>query len=353
MKRTGVRLGLLLVCLIVLAIENRASAQVQAAGAASGPAGAAPILVPPLGTPTIVPPLLSQAPPPGAPGGTLPVDLTPVKLPERGTMFDTFKADALYRLPARMFFTATCENSIRLETNVFQTLKHNKADLIYRVLPNVTLGYALTRTTRISSNYFFLRDQYADHPHTLNRNFHSIGFTLAQDIPVPDPKTLVTASFFGRELFITHSAPFNDLIPSIVATRVVGPNTVVYGSILGQIRYHGGFLSRYQEFDQFYSAGAVYRRRRWTFSYDTTFITNFGRRKLREGPNNAIFVLTLEAARPVMPRLPLSAFLRIEPIFNIGANQATGFAGVNVRVFGGLRAEISKPTIFPVKVGPR
>ena len=279
---------------------------------------------------------------------TIPIDLTPVRLPERGNIFDKFRAGALYNLPARMFFDASVENTIRLETNVFQTLKNNRADCIYRVLPNCTLGYALGPHTRVSSNYFFIRDTYAIN-HVLNRNINSVGFRLDQDFPVNE-KTTGTVGMFARELFQTDQPELNDWIPSVVLVRRAGARAIVYGSVLGQVRFRK-VLGRYQEFDQFYSVGGVYRKRAWVFTGDCTFISNFGKRALRFGPNNCNFILTLEAARQISPRLPIAAFVRVEPIFNIGANQAQGFAGVNVRVFGGIRAEISKPPIFPVKFG--
>ncbi|MEW3655139.1 hypothetical protein QOZ55_29820, partial [Pseudomonas aeruginosa] len=74
------------------------------------------------------------------PDDTQQFDLTPIKIPERGAAFsnfDSYKARMLYRLPARMFFSGSCENSLRLETNVFQTSRDPQADLVYRVIPNV------------------------------------------------------------------------------------------------------------------------------------------------------------------------------------------------------------------------
>lgn len=279
------------------------------------------------------------------------IDLAPVKLPERTSAmshFDSFKTGALYRLPGKLFITGTCENSLRLETNVLQTLRRNRADMIYRVLPNVTVGYAVNPRTRISSNYFFFRDQYMRNSHFLSRNIHSIGFRIDRDVYV-GPKTTVTTSFFARELLLSHSQPLNDLLPSIQVVRRVGSKAAIYGGVLGQIRFRN-VLGKFQEFDQFYSCGTVYRTPKWTFIADNTFITNFGNRTLRFGPNNQVFVLTLEAARKIHPVLPVVAFFRAEPIFNIGANQATGFAGVNVRIFGGLRMEFAKPPIFPLKI---
>lgn len=275
----------------------------------------------------------------------VPIDLTPVELPERGNALDAFKAQTLYHLPARMFLYANCENSLRLETNVLQTATRNRADMIYRVLPNVTLGWAFAPRTRFAWNYFFLRDTYAPN-HFLNRNIHSVGFRVDHDTPIGEKNTL-TAGFFARELFITNSGPLNDLIPSVVLTRRVGYHGVVYGSILGQIRFRN-VLQQYQEFDQFYSVGGSYNKGAWYLSADFTTITNFGKRQLRGGPNNQNMIITLEAGRRISRRLPITAFLRAEPIFNMGANSSTGFAGFNFRIFGGLRVEVAKPAIFPI-----
>lgn len=312
------------------------------------PSGPAPVMMHTPGTAALDNRLAVQIAQQSPKDTTTPIDLTPVRLPARGNIFDAFKAGALYNLPARMFFNASVENTIRLETNVFQTLKGNRADGIYRVLPNCTLGYALGRRTRVSANYFFLRDTYFRN-HILNRNIHSVGFRVDQDFPI-NAKASGTVGFFARELFITDQPELNDLIPSVVIVRRAGSKGIIYGSVLGQVRFRK-VLGRYQEFDQFYSIGGVYRSRPWVFTGDLTFISNFGKRALRFGPNNYNFILTLEAGRQIVSQLPMTAFVRVEPIFNIGANQAQGFAGVNVRVFGGIRAEISKPAIFPIKFG--
>lgn len=279
------------------------------------------------------------------------VDLAPVKLPERSNaIFNTnqFQTGILYKLPARMFFQSSTENSIRLETNVLQTYRNNRADFIYRVLPNVTVGYALTKTTRVSANYFFFRDQYTRNKSLLSRNIHSIGFQLNQDIPIND-RTAITLGFMGRQLLLSRFQPLSDLLPSVQITRRVGGNTVLYGGILGQIRFRNT-LGKFQEGDQFYTLGAIYRKPRYQLLWDNTFITNFGNRKLRFGPDNANMIMTLEADYRISPRLPLVAFVRAQPIFNIGANQAIGFAGFNFRIFGGLRLDLNKAPIFPVNV---
>lgn len=284
--------------------------------------------------------------------GQLPIELAPVKLPERRSaseVFQGFQRGILYNLPSRMFMNSSVENSVRLETNVYQKLHHNRADFIYRPAPSVTLGYALTRKTRVAANYFFIRDQYTRNDTPLSRNINSVGMRLDQDIRLTE-KTTATVGIMDRWLFVSHSRWFNDVLPSLSVTRPVGYRGFIYGSVIGQLRWYDEFKTM-QEGDVFYSFGGVYRRGPWVLSSDTTFLSNFRKRK-PAGPNSEMFILTLEAARRINPRLPLPlyAFVRAQPIFNIGANQATGFAGYNFRLYGGLRLEMNKPAIFPVKL---
>lgn len=285
-----------------------------------------------------------------SPDSNNPVDLAPVKLPERtSAVFQSnqFQTGLLYKLPARMYLLSTTENSLRLETNVFQTLHRNRADMVYRVLPNVTVGYALTKRTRVSANYFFLKDQYTRNAHILSRNIHSIGVQLQQDFPLTE-RTNLTAGIMGRQLLLSRGQPLSDILPSVQLTHRVGNNGILYGGVLGQIRFRNT-LGKFQEGDQFYNFGGIYRTPRWQFLFDNTFITNFGNRRLRFGPNNQNWIMTLQADYKVSPKLPLIAFVRAEPIFNIGANQAIGFAGFNFRIMGGLRIDLAKAPVFPIK----
>jgi len=287
-----------------------------------------------------------------------PVDLTPVSLPRRSPNFnrlDSFEAGVLYRLPTRLFFSSTVENSLRAETNIFQTERDATTDMIYRVLPNTTLGYALTRTTRVACNYFFLRDQYTEFNRPLSRNFHSVGFILSQDIPNRS-KYNVNLNFMGRGLFATmdylDESFFNDLLPQLSISRPVSNrfgNGVVYLNVLGQIRFRE-VLSKFQEGDQFYSLGYVHWRGPWQFLFDTTLNNNFGSKRLRLGNDNQVFILTQEIARRVHPRINLQTFVRSQEIYNMGASSSPGYAGFNYRIFGGLRFQVSKAPIFPVRM---
>ncbi|HEY9717712.1 MAG TPA: hypothetical protein V6C69_09605 [Trichormus sp.] len=285
-----------------------------------------------------------------------PVDLTPVQLPERGPAFGTFnnfQTNALYKLPSRMFFSAVVDNSARLETNVFQTQHNNRSDLVYRVIPNILAGYALTNQTRVAANYFMYRDQYAVHDN-LSRDVQNFGLRIDHDIRIND-KTTLTAGFMGRTLLshlndrATHD--LTDLLPSLVMQRRVGLANAIYASVLGQIRWKNVF-GEFQEGDQFYSVGGVFRKRGFVYWTDLTWDSNFGRQQVRGGPNNQVLILTLEASHRISRRYPASIFVTAQPIYNIGPN-SFGYSGFNFRLFGGVRLEIAKPAIFPTKLASK
>jgi hypothetical protein len=281
-----------------------------------------------------------------------PIDLTPLRLPTKDQEFSTMqnlRTTVLYKLPAKMFLNASVENSLRLETNAFQTRHNQRADMIYRVLPDATVGYAFTPTTRVAANYFMFHDLYADYGSQLSRTVHSVGLRGDKDWRI-NPRTVVTTSLMGRELFISRQPDLFDILPSVALSRRVGDRAVMYGSVLGQIRFRDFLGGRFQEGDQFYSLGSVYRGQKWVGSADATWIDNFGNGNLRFGPNsNHLMVLTLEGGRRLSQTIPVIAFVRAQPIFNIGAaNQ--GFAGFNMRLFGGIRVEVSKPALFPMQL---
>lgn len=299
------------------------------------------------------------------------VDLVPAALPRRTPAFgryNDFQQRALYHLPAKMFFSSVIENSLRLETNVFQTSPKESSDMIYRILPNTTLGYALTKSTRVSANYFFLRDQYTDFSPLLNRNFHSLGFQITQALPVKG-KTGVMVGFMGRGLWATldkfPGSFFNDYLPSITVTRPLGDKgrAMVYASVIGQLRFRE-MCARFQEGDIFYTLGHIYRRGGWTLANDFTLVSNFGSQKIRQGPDTQIIIMGQELSRQISRKYPwLQTFLRTQQIYNMGAGNVPfipgvtggggvypGFAGVNCRVFGGLRMTLNKDPIWVPKL---
>lgn len=259
------------------------------------------------------------------------------------------RTTVLYKLPAKMFVNASVENSLRLETNAFQTRHNQRADMIYRVLPDVTVGYAFNPTTRVAANYFMFHDLYADYGSQLSRTVHSVGLRADKDFRI-SPRTVFTTSIMNRELFITRQPSLNDILPSVALSHRVGERGAVYGSVLGQIRFRDFLGGRFQEGDQFYSIGSIYRGNKWIGALDATWIDNFGNGNLRFGPNsNHLMVLTAEGGRRLSQTIPIIAFVRAQPIFNIGASNQ-GFAGFNFRLFGGIRVEVSKPALFPMQL---
>jgi hypothetical protein len=286
------------------------------------------------------------------PDSAQPIDLTPVPLPKGQPASESmrlFQTTALYYLPPKMFFSLYTENSLRYENNVFQTRKGPLSDMIYRVYPDVTLGYALNRKTRISADYFMYRDNYGWHAHSLDRTVHSLSLRADRDFYL-NPTTVLTTSVAGRQLFITRSRDLSDIMPQATVVHRVGAYGAVYGSVIGQLRFQHT-LGRWQEGDQFYSIGAIYKKPMWRALADFTWIDNFGDARQRGGvESNHQAVITLEAGRRVSPMIPLVAFLRVQPIFNVGDERKAGYAPFDLRLFSGIRLELAKPAIFPVKL---
>ncbi len=292
---------------------------------------------------------LAQTAPPDS---SQPIDLTPVPLPKSTPASESmrlFNTTALYYLPPKLFFNLYTENSLRYENNVFQTRSHALGDMIYRVYPDMTLGYALNRKTRISANYFMYRDNYGWHAHSLDRTVHSLSLRADRDFYL-SPTTVLTTSVSGRQLFITRARDLSDIMPQATVVHRVGAYGAVYGSVIGQLRFQHT-LGRWQEGDQFYSIGAIYKKPMWRALADFTWIDLFGDPRQRFGvQSNHQAVITLEAGRRVSQVIPLVAFLRVQPIFNVGEEKKAGFAPFDLRLFTGVRLELAKPAIFPVKL---
>src|SRR5439155_21882085 len=86
-------------------------------------------------------------------------------------------------------------------------------DNAFRIVPNVTAGWALASRTRIYSNYFMIRDTFFRN-HQLNSTAHSIAGGIQQDIPIGS-KANLQADFQFREFFARHSQPSFDFLPSL------------------------------------------------------------------------------------------------------------------------------------------
>lgn len=320
---------------------------------------------------------VSQALPPSS--TIIPTDTLPLPAVQNRLSFaENLQLRILQKLPARLYFNSTCEVSWRYETNPFQfpkkrSLLHqlpppgiirilnsfqqaqindiiglaNNDDVVFRVLPNVTGGWTLTPRTRLYCNYFMIRDQLA-HNVRLNTVIHSIGGGIQQDIPVT-ARGNMQVEFQARELYQLHQDQVFDFLPGLTFSYVLTPRIVLFTNALLQMRGNRVFKAPTKEIDPFYTWGALYQRNGWTFSASTTFVQNF-REPFRSNAtiprNNYSFICDFEISRRIIKELPgLQAFVRAEPIYNFHSHNRPGLAGMDFRMFFGMRMALAKPAL--------
>jgi hypothetical protein len=326
--------------------------------------------------------LLSQIPGAGrsAPSSTiLPTDVVPLPAAQERTSFgENLQLRVLQRLPASFYFNTSVEASFRYETNVFQfptkrkfltqlpspaifrelnpfqqqqvlqTLNLASAnDVVFRVLPNITWGWAIKPRTRVFGNYFMIRDQLS-HWTQLNTVIHSIAYGIQQDIPVARRGNIQLETQF-RELYQLHSKPVFDFLPAITFSYVVTPRMVAFVNTLLQLRGRGYFRSPNREIDPFYTFGAYYAKNGWAFSATGTFVQNFRepfRRNATIPVNNYSMIADFEIARRLIRQLPgFQVFARAEPIWNFHSHARPGLTGMDFRMFFGARMQLGKPAL--------
>ncbi|HEY9793024.1 MAG TPA: hypothetical protein V6D22_21660 [Candidatus Obscuribacterales bacterium] len=331
--------------------------------------------------------LLAQAVSPGAiisgprtTGATiLPTDVLPKSLLENPLTFaEDLQLRILKKLPSAFYFNASVESSFRLETNPFQdpvkrvllqklvapgefpllsapqqqqilsTLrKTDSFDNVFRVLPSITGGFTLTPRTRVFGNFFMIRDSLFKNI-TLNTNVYSYAYGIQHDIPLGERGNLQAEVQF-RELNQMHQHSVFDFLPGLTASYILTPRTVAFASSILQIRGRKYFQAPTREIDPFYTWGLMHQRGRWTFSANSTFVQNFrnqfGHQALLP-VNNYSMISDFEVARRIMPQLPgLQAFMRAEPIWNMHSHNHPGLAGMDFRLYYGLRFSVTKPSL--------
>jgi hypothetical protein len=306
----------------------------------------------------------------------LPTDIVPLPaLQERQNFGQTFKLKALEFLPAKFYFSATTETSLRDETNVYQyPTKRQEIGLlgiqpsiflqppdvqqevlkplsfcsvndgVFRVFPNLTAGWAFTDRTRIFANYFLIRDELF-HNTTLNSLTQSVGGGLQHDFPL-NKKAMLQANLQFRELFQNSQIPVFDYLPGLTYQNYISPHSVAYLSTLLQLRGKQPFVSPNREIDPFYTLGYLRQQGRWTCSAAGTFLQNF-RQPFAHNAfipfNNYSFILDFELDRQILKSVPgLQAFLRVEPIYNFHSKTQPGISGMDFRIFCGLRITTGK-----------
>lgn len=329
---------------------------------------------------TVAPRVETFSAPSVTPSSTIiPTDTLPLPAVQNRLSFaENLQLRILQKLPARLYFNSTVEVSGRYETNPFQFptkralirqlppppqlrllnafqqaqindiigLASND-DIVFRVLPNVTVGWTLTPKTRIYGNYFMIRDQLARNVR-LNTVIHSIGMGLQRDIPITSRGNL-QAEIQWRELYQLHQACVFDYLPGLTASYVLTPRMVLFANALLQLRGKRPFQAPTKEIDPFYTWGALYQRNGWSFSASTTFVQNFRqpfRRNATIPVNNYSFISDFEISRRVIKQAPgLQAFIRAEPIWNFHSGNRPGLSGMDFRLFGGLRLAMAKPAL--------
>jgi len=315
----------------------------------------------------------------GAGTTIIPTDVIPLpQAQERQSMGETFQLRALQVLPSKFYFTANTETSFRYETNPFQfpmkrqlirqlpqgiaflslpeirraqifqaISESDRGQGVFRCLPNITTGWALTDKTRVFANYFMIRDSLF-HSTTLNTTIQSVGGGLQQDIPI-NKKSSLQATLQWREFFQSGRIPVFDYLPSLTYSRFLNSRTVGFASVLFQMRGKAPFQAPTREMDPFYTFGFLHQRGGWTLSSSATFNQNF--RQPFAGNalipiNNYAWILDFEIARRMFKQMPgLQTFVRAEPIYNFHSNQTPGLAGVDFRIFYGIRCVVGKPPL--------
>ncbi|MBC8000058.1 MAG: hypothetical protein IAF58_19030 [Leptolyngbya sp.] len=284
------------------------------------------------------------------------------------------------KLPARFYMNASCETSFRLETNVFQfppkrqilnsftqdrgiffselapedqlavlatADRSSQHDVVYRVSPNITAGWALTPRTNVFVNYFYLRDKLSRF-NSLNTYINQIGTGIEHNIPV-GKKGNLEVQFIARELFQAEADPVFDYLPSATFSYLFKPGWVAYANLLTQFRSLQFFGGVDREIDPFYTVGLLHQKGRWSFSANGTYLTNY-RKGFRDAAiqlNSQTIILDFEIARQLFKKVNgLQAFMRAEPVYNFGTDNTPGLSGMDFRLFWGLRGSVSKPSLL-------
>lgn len=309
----------------------------------------------------------------------LPTDVVPLAGDlERNSFGENLQLRILQRLPSRLYFSSSVEVTGRWESNPFQFPTKRKLlsqlpppptfrvlstqqqaaiyDIIgltgrsqgvFRALPNVSGGWTLTPHTRLFTNYFMIRD-HLSHSNRLNTVIHSYAVGLQQDVPI-GTKGSLQFEFQGRELWQLHQQSVFDFLPGMTLSYIVTPRMVAFVNALVQMRGKAPFQAPKKEIDPFYTWGLLYQKNGWTFSASTTFVQNFrepfrGNATIRR--NNYVMISDFEVARRVLKEYPgLQAFVRAEPIWNGHSHATPGLAGVDFRLFAGMRFAMAKPAL--------
>ncbi len=274
----------------------------------------------------------------------IPTDVTPIGIGrERELQRPGYSFYLLQKLPPKLWFNATTEVTQRLETNVFFTRNDPKADYVFRVQPNITVGYKVLPKTSVYANWFLIKDVFAKNNVLTNPTFQSVSGGVLHDIPIKT-RTNLQLQWQFRELWQNAGLRQADMIPGATLTHAFSPKLIGFANVQLQLRSRNLFVTGgLREIDPFYTLGLLYRYKRWNFVATNTFVTNYRYPNAIVPQNNLVMISDFEASHPISKKIPsLVAFVRAEPIFNWASRGVPGLSGFDFRLFSGLRWNVSK-----------
>jgi hypothetical protein len=196
------------------------------------------------------------------------------------------------------------------------------------------------------TNYFALKDLFANHSQLSFPTTQSLALGLRHEIPL-NVRTNLQFDFQARELWQTTHLHQADLIPGVTLTRTLTPRSVVFTNALLQMRGGEYFVAPTRELDPFFTVGFLHSRGAWVYSAVGTLVFNVRHPafpfSIPNVGNNSI-IADFEVSHPVSHKLPgVVAFLRAEPIWNWASRGVPGISGFDFRLFAGLRYTMVKP----------
>jgi hypothetical protein len=311
-----------------------------------------------------------------AQSSVLPTDVIPLPASlQRTSSLERVQYNLYRRLPQRLYFNVNVETSFRFETNPYQYPKkrillsqfqsETAGDALtddqltaensalakvgnrnagFRVVPNITVGWALTPYTSVYGNYFLLRDVLLRN-HDLSTTAQSLSYGLQRRINLTRGTQLTVDGQF-REYYQTHTQPVFDFLPNMTLAQTITPRISAFLSAMLQLRGKRYFQAPTKEIDPFYTFGYFYQRGLWTYTNSGTLVQNF---RQPFGHNATIpvdsysIILDFEIARRLSRRYSaVQTFVRAEPIYNLHSQNRPGLAGTDFRLYWGVRVAFGK-----------